>query len=508
MGQKFANFSRAKLASPPSGTGGLSFSVQAGKGALFPTFGAGDYAYGVFTNATKSVFEVVKIEARSTDAFTIATASRGLDGTTAQTWTANDYFYCSLLNIGLAEVYNAAVTAIGALTPAANKMPYYTGASAAALTDLTAAARTVLDDADVATMRATLGATNFGNKNAVMNGEFLVSQRGTSFAAAANGTVALDRWIYAKSGGMVHTISQDTSDAPSFAESGRRFNGCMRLNLTTADTSIGATDLCTIYQPIEGYVWQQFAYKTLTLSFWVKATTVGTYCVALVNAGSDRSFVAEYTINVTNTWEYKTVSIVASPSTGGTWDYTTGRGVALNFVLAAGTNAHTTAGAWQTGSFSATSNQVNGVNTGSTDFKLAAVQLERGSVATEFEGLPFHQVLLDCMRYYEVLCSGTSGATNHSIGYVTGSGDNAIVPIRFMVKKRATPTAALSSNSHFQILSSGGTYTVVSSFFHTANTDGMMYSWTWTPGSASGGQAALLLGNSASALFAAVAELT
>lgn len=49
------------------------------------------------------------------------------------------------------------LTAIGALTSAANKVPYATGAGTWALADLSAAARTVIDDASVAAMRATLG---------------------------------------------------------------------------------------------------------------------------------------------------------------------------------------------------------------------------------------------------------------------------------------------------------------------------------------------------------------
>ncbi len=59
----------------------------------------------------------------------------------------------------IAEMINIypGLTSIGGLTTAANKMIYTTGANVYAMTDLTAFARTLLDDADAATARATLG---------------------------------------------------------------------------------------------------------------------------------------------------------------------------------------------------------------------------------------------------------------------------------------------------------------------------------------------------------------
>lgn len=52
---------------------------------------------------------------------------------------------------------STALSTVGGLTPAADRLAYYTGASTASLTTFTSFARTLLDDADAATARTTLG---------------------------------------------------------------------------------------------------------------------------------------------------------------------------------------------------------------------------------------------------------------------------------------------------------------------------------------------------------------
>ena len=344
------------------------------------------------------------------------------------------------------------------------------------------------------------GATKTSRKNAIINGNFDIAQRGTSFAAISNGEYHLDMFLYIVQGTMVHTVSQDT-DVPTVAQLGFVANSSLLVDCTTADTSIVAADQVSVRQRIEGYDWARLAQGEFTLSFWHKHTKTGAYCVSFKNSGSDRSYVAEYTQSVSDTWEKATVTVAASPSAG-TWDYTAGRGLEVIWSLAAGTTFQTTAGTWQTGNFFTTSSQVNACDSVANNFRLAAVQLEKGSVATDFEYRSIGEKLALCQRYYEkskqidltvaggvgthvVMAVGTSSASNTQAARVT---------VSFKVRKRATATittengATGAANEYREIGAGGAIATAIAAQsetgFNVYNTaaviDARTYIFHWT----------------------------
>ena len=281
-------------------------------------------------------------------------------------------------------------------------------------------------------------------KNFIINGNLSVWQRGTSFAAIADTDFFADRFNYNKTGVMVHTVSRSTS-VPTVAELGHKANYSILVDCTTIDASIAAGDFCYIEQPVEGYNFARIAENAFTISFWHNHTKTGTHCVSFRNSGSDRSYVSEYTQTTTNTWEYATVTVTASPSAG-TWDYTTGVGLNVLFALAVGTTFHTTADAWQTGNFMSTSGQVNNCDSVSNNFRISSFQLEEGTVATTFEYQSINETIEDCQRYFEKSYDiDVDPATVTDVGrllqraYSTAS-INHIMPITFAVEKRDNPT--------------------------------------------------------------------
>lgn len=299
-----------------------------------------------------------------------------------------------------------------------------------------------------------------GMRNKIINGKMEIAQRGTSFVAPSNGTYTLDRWVQFNTTAAAYTLSQQ-SDVPT----GNEFQSSLRVAVTTADTSIAASDLVAVRQWVEGFNARDLIGRTFTLSFWVRSSKTGVHCTSVKNTGGDRSFVIEYTISAANTWEQKTITVIGGLITAGTWNWTSGQGLAVDFALAAGSTYHTTANAWQTGNFVATANQVNCLDTVGNIFAITGVQLEVGEVATPFEHRNYGTELALCQRY-AVLFS-TEGASN---GALAAGGANAgatgAYNFFFPVPMRATPTFVnlQPAGNYILTLGNGGSAGAATSF--------------------------------------------
>ena len=236
-----------------------------------------------------------------------------------------------------------------------------------------------------------------GGKNVVINGNFDIWQRGTSFTAAVNATFSADRYRWGQVGSAVVDLLRSTSVPDNTSD----FS--LQVDVTTADVSIAAGDIYIISYKVEGYDAMRFGFgtadaKQLTLSFWVRSAKTGIHCVSFQNAAIDRSYVVEYTVDAADTWEYKTITLTAD--TAGTWLTDNGVGVEISWALAVGTDTQGPANSWNAANDVATSNQVNCLDNAANNFHLARAQLEVGGVATDFERRPFPQELALCQRYY------------------------------------------------------------------------------------------------------------
>ena len=294
-------------------------------------------------------------------------------------------------------------------------------------------------------------------KNVIINGDFNIWQRGVTHTAHVNGEYTADRWGMSNTGTVgVFTVakalaSASAANVPTAAESGHLSAASLKVDVTTLDSSVDAADNVSLWYKVEGYDFAPLAQKAFTLSFWHKHTVTGTHSVAFRNSGNDRNYTAEYTQSVSNTWEKATINVSASPDplSAGTWNLANGNGLQILFFIMMGSNGTAaTLDSWTSTSVKCSDNQVNNTSSTSNNFMIAQVQLETGSVATDFEVRNHADEFARCQRYYQRTYNyGTATGTATDIGALLHSMDGtqsyAKLYWDFKVSMRATPTAAV-----------------------------------------------------------------
>lgn len=237
--------------------------------------------------------------------------------------------------------------------------------------------------------------TQKGYKNVLFNGNFERWPDGLGPYTATLATHTALMCKVAKSGSGAYSVTASNTSKPN-----DNCNYVHNMSVTTAEASVDPGDYAVTIMYAEGIDFVPFLGQVATLSFWVRASVIGTYCVSFRNNDKDRSFVHEYTINQADTWEYKTITLTFNSD--GTWNKLSGNGIDICWTMMVGSTYQTgTTDAWVTGNYLGTSNQVNGANTIGNSFQLSQCQLELGSVATDFEELDIMEFTRMCERYWQ-----------------------------------------------------------------------------------------------------------
>ena len=299
---------------------------------------------------------------------------------------------------------------------------------------------------------------NLSNRNLIINGAMQVAQRGTS--STTNGYGDLDRWQHEYA---------STDEAPTFAQ----------VDVTSGDAPylVGLTKACKItngnqtsglqagsqinfMQPIEAQDIRNsgWNYKSassyITLSYWVRASVAQEYHGFVKTAdGSNYAYPFSLGSLSANTWTKITKTIPGHSNLQ--IDNDTGAGFQVWPIALYGTNLtdnSTTEDAWSAWASGNRSHDQTATwwTTNDATFEITGVQLEVGSVATDFEHRSYGQELALCQRYFQLHNNIMSS------GYVPDNGSRVYsLGFNFPVQMRSTPSLSITqtgSTSHQAIV--------------------------------------------------------
>ena len=293
------------------------------------------------------------------------------------------------------------------------------------------------------------------NKNLIINGAMQVAQRGTS--STSSGYQTVDRFFHSGDGwDAAMTVSQsDVASGTTPYTSG--FRKAFKLQNGNQTSGAGAGDTLVMLHRIEGQDlansgWNYTsASSNVSFSFWVKSSVAQNFFFTFKTGdGTPQKYAMETGSLSADTWTKITKTIPGNSNLQ--FDNDNGEGLEIEWSIFRGTDE---TGSMSLNTWAANNNSVRTPDQTSTwfttnnaTFEITGVQLEVGSVATDFEHRSFGKELALCERYFEK-------SYNYSVvpGTVTDAGllmwlanRNPGLPhtnLRYKKTKRANPTVTI-----------------------------------------------------------------
>jgi hypothetical protein len=309
-----------------------------------------------------------------------------------------------------------------------------------------------------ATVQEARDLVSAGRKNLVINGEFAVSQRGTTFTYSGTNQ---DHTVYNSDRFTTQTFGSSfpsgdylqitqSSDVPTISQAGTRFKNSQKIEVLQ-DISFGSgPNAVWTKHVVEGQNSANLGLGTseasdFTVSFWVKSTKTGTITVNLKSSDSNLSYTTAANISSADSWQ-KIVKTIPGP-TSGTFntDTTAGLQLIITWSIDSGWIATSTLDTWNSGNFSGSTTQSKMLLADGDIIYLTGVQIEKGKNATDFEHRNYGEELALCQRYYQRLSlvnyAGFPLIVRKSGGNAAGEGAYRLSP-----PMRTTPSGGFFGN--------------------------------------------------------------
>ena len=304
----------------------------------------------------------------------------------------------------------------------------------------------------------TLKATNIHSfKNLAYNGAMQLDQR-SNVTGISSGTTkgGPDGSRLEVNNYGTYTLKQGGSGVSPVSKG---FSTCAHIDCTSADASPAAGDYM-VYTPqiVEGYNVDQLGWgtadaKDITVSFWCKADISGwssgtkNFVVEIQTGSTTNELGKLVSLSTNDTWQ-KIELTFEGPTGVAPASVTNGNGFSVNMWLGAGTDftSGTLPTSWANQSSAnrapGTSLQL-GSNT-ANNFYLTGLQIEAGSVATDFEHRSFDEEVGRCQRYYQRFTTEVRMDTS-------SNGVIAFADIVLPVRMRTTPSLTNSWVSSYNV---------------------------------------------------------